>query len=157
MNGSETERNDRLDSWKAIATYLRRDVRTVQLWEKAQRLPIYRQRHASLPSVFAFKSELDRWRNDRTSKPRPSRPISHSLLWALAIAISCTTALLSTWWIWGRHGFTDKHQTALDHRSLDPETQEQCLRARHFLAMRDADGMREALRCFLLAVRRDPQ
>ena len=29
MNGSEARRDDRLDSWKAIASYLGRDVRTV--------------------------------------------------------------------------------------------------------------------------------
>ena len=40
-------RGDRLDSWKAIATYLKRDVRTVQRWERKEGLPVHRHLHAS--------------------------------------------------------------------------------------------------------------
>src|SRR5437762_11309590 len=54
--------SDRLDSWKEIATYLRREVRTVQLWEKREGLPVHRHFHKSLGSVFALRSELDRWK-----------------------------------------------------------------------------------------------
>jgi hypothetical protein len=32
--------SDRLDSWKEIAVYLKRDVRTVQRWEKTEKLPV---------------------------------------------------------------------------------------------------------------------
>ena len=32
--------NDRLDSWKEIATYLKKEVRTVQRWEKSAGLPV---------------------------------------------------------------------------------------------------------------------
>src|SRR5687768_12803255 len=35
----------RLDGWKAIAAYLGRTVRTVQRWEREQRLPVCRLRH----------------------------------------------------------------------------------------------------------------
>src|SRR5205814_4248172 len=52
---------DRLDSWKEIANYLRRDVRTVQRWEKKEGLPVYRHQHDKLGSVYAFKAELDTW------------------------------------------------------------------------------------------------
>jgi hypothetical protein len=31
--------SDRLDSWKEIAAYLRRDVTTVQRWEKREGMP----------------------------------------------------------------------------------------------------------------------
>jgi TolB-like protein len=53
---------DRLDSWKAIANYLGREVRTVQLWEKREGLPVHRHFHRKLGSLFAFRSELDAWR-----------------------------------------------------------------------------------------------
>ena len=33
---------DRLDSWKEIANYLQRTVRTVQRWEQTRGLPVYR-------------------------------------------------------------------------------------------------------------------
>src|SRR5690348_8470084 len=114
MKGSEAMGSDRLDSWKAIADYLGRNVRTVQLWEKAEGLPIHRQHHASLPSVFAFKSELDRWRNNRTRKPKPFRHISHSLIWAITSALFCATVLLSAWSIWARHSFVHKNRAGLD-------------------------------------------
>src|SRR5579859_5774826 len=52
---------DRLDSWKEIAVYLRRDVRTVQRWEKREGLPVYRHQHEKLGSVFAYRSELAAW------------------------------------------------------------------------------------------------
>jgi TolB-like protein/tetratricopeptide (TPR) repeat protein len=54
-------RHDRLDSWKEIAKHLGREVRTVQLWEKREGLPVHRHFHRSLSSVFAFRSEVDAW------------------------------------------------------------------------------------------------
>ena len=67
---------DRLESWKEIAAYLGREVRTVQGWEKNEALPIHRHQHAKQGSVYAFKSELDAWRElpedgrRRTPAPR---------------------------------------------------------------------------------------
>lgn len=52
---------DRLDSWKEIAAFLRRDVRTVQRWEKKEGLPVYRHQHEKLGSVYAFRAELTEW------------------------------------------------------------------------------------------------
>lgn len=48
----------RLDSWKEIAEYLRRDVRTAMRWE-SQGLPLHRV--AGGRSVFAFTNEIDAW------------------------------------------------------------------------------------------------
>ena len=56
---------DRLDSWKEIAVYLRRDVRTVQRWEKKEGLPVYRHQHDKLGSVFAYQTELAAWFKSR--------------------------------------------------------------------------------------------
>ena len=36
---------ERLDSWKEIAAYLKRDVTTVQRWEKREGMPVHRHRH----------------------------------------------------------------------------------------------------------------
>ena len=52
---------ERLDSWKEIAVYLRRDVRTVQRWEKKEGLPVHRHQHDKLGSVYAFPAELTQW------------------------------------------------------------------------------------------------
>jgi hypothetical protein len=65
-NAPARSREGRLDSWKEIAHYLGRDVRTVQRWEKSERLPVHRHIHRKNGSVYAFKSELDVWRDSRT-------------------------------------------------------------------------------------------
>jgi TolB-like protein/Tfp pilus assembly protein PilF len=56
---------DRLESWKEIAAHFGREVRTVQGWEKNEGLPIHRHQHARQGSVYAFRSELDAWREAR--------------------------------------------------------------------------------------------
>src|ERR1041385_3218904 len=56
---------DRLDSWKEIASFLRRDVRTVQRWEKKEGLPVYRHLHDKLGSIYAYRNELTDWFNAR--------------------------------------------------------------------------------------------
>lgn len=57
--------DDRIESWKAISAYLKRDVTTVQRWEKREGMPVHRHVHDKLGSVYAFKSELDDWMNRR--------------------------------------------------------------------------------------------
>jgi hypothetical protein len=51
----------RLNSWKEIAAFLQKDVRTVQRWEKNERLPVHRKPHDKLASVYAYEAELDAW------------------------------------------------------------------------------------------------
>jgi Tol biopolymer transport system component len=55
----------RLESWKAIAAYLNRDVRTVKRWETAEGLPVHRHRHLARSSVYAYPGELETWRASR--------------------------------------------------------------------------------------------
>src|SRR5579859_4603903 len=52
---------ERLDSWKEVASFFRREVRTVQLWEKSEGLPVRRQHHKKLGSVYAYRRELEAW------------------------------------------------------------------------------------------------
>jgi hypothetical protein len=56
----------RLESWKEIATYLNRGVRTVQRWEQTEALPVHRHRHDKRGTVYAFRHEIDAWRENRT-------------------------------------------------------------------------------------------
>ncbi len=53
----------RLDSWKEIATYLKRDESTVRRWEK-EGLPVHRRAHKRKASVYAYESEIGAWWND---------------------------------------------------------------------------------------------
>ena len=57
---SET-RGERLESWKKIAAYLRRDVRTVQRWEQSNGLPVHRHQRAQRAIPYAYAKELDAW------------------------------------------------------------------------------------------------
>ncbi len=54
-----------LDSWKEIATHVKRDVSTVQRWEKREGMPVHRHVHDKRGSVYAFSSELDAWLQSR--------------------------------------------------------------------------------------------
>ncbi len=57
---------DKLDSWKEIASYLDRHVSTVQRWENEGGLPVHHLVHNKRGSVYAFRSEIDAWRKSRT-------------------------------------------------------------------------------------------
>jgi TolB-like protein/tetratricopeptide (TPR) repeat protein len=56
---------NRLDSWKEIAAYLKRDVTTVQRWEKREGMPVHRHVHDRIGSVYAFTLELNAWQQSR--------------------------------------------------------------------------------------------
>ncbi len=60
---------DRLDSWKEIAAYLKRDVTTVQRWEKREGMPVHRHLHDRMGSVYASRAELDAWTRRRNLPP----------------------------------------------------------------------------------------
>ncbi len=58
----------RLDSWKEIATYVKRDITTVQRWEKREGMPVHRHLHDKRGSVYAYSSELDAWLQSRKQR-----------------------------------------------------------------------------------------
>ena len=60
----------RLDSWKEIATYLRRGERTVKRWETDRGLPIHRVPGGGRGSVYAYTAELTEWLK---SSPAPEK------------------------------------------------------------------------------------
>src|SRR5262245_20506679 len=55
------DRGARLDSWKEIAAYVKRDVRTLQRWEKTAGLPVRRMQKPGLRAVYAYTADLDHW------------------------------------------------------------------------------------------------
>lgn len=50
-----------LNSWKEIASYLDRGVRTVQRWERELRLPVHRIGKGKRSPVYALVPELNFW------------------------------------------------------------------------------------------------
>ncbi len=109
--GGDPNRNgpaDRLDSWKRIAAYLKRDVSTVQRWERREGMPVHRHVHDKLGSVFAFRSELDEWWQSRSSRlaaadpPPPetehrqaSTPASNARRLAASVALAAVVAAVA--------------------------------------------------------------
>src|SRR6266849_1624442 len=66
----------RLDSWKDIAHYLNRSVRTVQRWEMLEAMPVHRHCHGTGGAVYAYKQEVDAWRSSRSQEKQPTLQIS---------------------------------------------------------------------------------
>jgi TolB-like protein len=95
-----SEGDHRLESWKEIAAYLGREVRTVQLWEKSEGLPIHRLQHARQGSVYAFKAELDAWRDARKNSPAPPLKATPKprIIWAAAVVVFAISIGAFTFW-----------------------------------------------------------
>lgn len=104
---SPTESNpppsdDRLGSWKAIAAYVKRDVTTVQRWERREGMPVHRHLHDKRGSVYAFRSELDAWLRGRTFRDEPeSSTIARSRWGMLTVALAALAVAGATiaWWM----------------------------------------------------------
>src|SRR5260370_15638201 len=76
----------RLDSWKEIAAYLKRDERTVRRWQR-EGLPVHRHMHKKHASIYAHKAEIDVWSNNARQRLEPAEPTPASKpfrLWLLA-------------------------------------------------------------------------
>jgi len=78
---------DRLESWKQIAAYLKRGVRTVRRWEHDEGLPVHRHVHRVLGSVYAYRTEIDAWELGRGSRnvARVARVARSTALPAIAV------------------------------------------------------------------------
>ncbi|HEY7288153.1 MAG TPA: hypothetical protein VH497_22050 [Vicinamibacterales bacterium] len=63
--GPEESLEDRLDSWKEIAAFLGRGIRTVQRWEREEGMPVHRLAHEKRGSVYARRAELGAWWESR--------------------------------------------------------------------------------------------
>jgi Tol biopolymer transport system component len=92
---------ERLDSWKEIARYLNRSVRTLYRWEKEEGLPVHRHLHKELGSVFAYKAELDAWlkaRSPDTDLPAEAEAAAppRRSLFAVAAALAAAAVLIGS-------------------------------------------------------------
>lgn len=69
-----------LSSWKEIASYLGRSVRTVQRWEKELGLPVRRPSSRESSSVVAFPEQIDLWLKSIGAGMRGKTPdLPHSI------------------------------------------------------------------------------
>lgn len=107
-------RGTRLDSWKEIASHLRRDVRTVQRWQQRAGLPVHRHVDSKQRGVFAYTAELDAWasqsRLEAGTEPvardelpgAATAPRRMTLTRGLVAAAFCAVAGLAAWSLWFR-------------------------------------------------------
>ncbi|HEY5328922.1 MAG TPA: hypothetical protein VIJ79_03480 [Acidobacteriaceae bacterium] len=121
----EQDGNARLDSWKTIAAYLGRDVRTVIRWEQTRGLPIRRMPGDSRSGVYAFKSEIDGWLKGQSALPtteqdeNPTETIaavanphksSRTFPRGMAVAAISLLAVLALGWVGYRYAHREAPQ-----------------------------------------------
>lgn len=89
-----------LDSWKAIAAYLNRDVSTVQRWEHGRGLPVHRLPGGKKGGVYALGPELDAWRRNGHGEERSGNRRGR-LGWVVGIGVvGLGLGASLTWMIW---------------------------------------------------------
>jgi Tol biopolymer transport system component len=91
--------DDRLDSWKEIATYLGRGVRTVQRWEREEGLPVHRLAHEKRGNVYARREELAAWweRRSRTLAAQPDAADAGSAPGLPRLERATLTSAMTAW------------------------------------------------------------
>jgi Tol biopolymer transport system component len=81
-----------LESWKEIAAYLKRDVRTAKRWETGEGLPVRRHMHQTRASVYAYPSELAVWVASRQPSLEPGNA-GRAIRWQPLIGLAASLAL----------------------------------------------------------------
>ncbi len=89
--------DERLESWKEIAAYLKRDESTVRRWERSEGLPVHRHQHQARSSVYAFPAELDAWREARRPPGAGSTADRPSTVGTIAAALAVVVLTGSGW------------------------------------------------------------
>jgi len=94
--GSDGSLESRLDSWKEIAAYLGRGIRTVQRWEREEGLPVHRLAHEKRGSIYARREELAAWwESRRLTLAAPSTSAVDAPVAPRLERVTWTTALTS--------------------------------------------------------------
>ena len=170
--GAEDDR--RLDSWKEIAAFFRRDPRTVKRWEKERALPVHRIPGKGRSGVYAYAHELRRWLEHnaldadppRIPEPAPVAPASPpasssvetspqpwrpGILLVLLILVLGTAGLL---WV---AGASPRPSGARSLHGAGPEIARAYLECRYAWSKRTAERLQEAVDCFTHLIERDPR
>lgn len=110
LPGQHAESEDRLNSWKEIAAYLKCSDRTVRRWEE-EGLPVHRHPHRAKPAIYAYKTEIDAWWRDgherlkqiKDLRQRPTASVLRRRGTGLVAGTVLAAALVAIlWWnVWG--------------------------------------------------------
>jgi hypothetical protein len=116
-------KGDLLNSWKEIAQFLRKDVKTCQRWEKDRGLPIHRLDGSVKSRVFAYPEELTAWlqKNDIVSagngarSQSPKKPVRIRQIVMGLLALAALLAVL-------HFGFFAPRSSKADSGPVSPES-----------------------------------
>lgn len=89
--------NARLDSWKAIASYFGRGLRTVQRWHVDYAMPVHHLGGAK-GSVYAYTEDLDKWLAEDMGGPRTSKGTEYPEIEARKLRSCELTACADRMW-----------------------------------------------------------
>jgi len=107
--GESNEGRPLLESWKEISSYLKRSVKTCQLWEVKLGLPVHRLDGTPSARVFARPEELDAWLAEKLShiRKRPDQAAKSKngagkslRIAAGVLAFTAVAAVPARLWIW---------------------------------------------------------
>lgn len=153
----------KLDSWKEIASYLGREVRTVQRWEKTNGLPVRRLYHEQRGSVYAFTEELDRWVASRepgilaspgVDQPAPGPLRIRAGFGAVAICAAALAVVLIAQRVASQPQAAASRSAAMI--AMSP-AREAYLRGLYFLQLQTREGLDKSIAEFTSALGADPK
>jgi tetratricopeptide (TPR) repeat protein len=163
--GVEDER--RLDSWKEIAAFFRRDPRTVKRWERERGLPVHRLPGDRRSGVFAYARELQRWLEHQPLDEQPhangADPGSSTGAngspgrWRPWVLVALPILVLAGAGVFWRSGTTRRPDVVRSGPEVDPEVMQAYLGCRYAWSKRSAERLHEALDCFTRLVERAPR
>jgi len=163
-NPSGNTSGKRLDSWKEIAHFFNKDVRTVRRWEKERNLPVHRAQGKPGRSVYAFEGELGDWLNSPSFKleqiaasagTTPSRWVRILQIVGAAFLISSFVGVM--WFTRSRTTTVSAPGKGLSNGgSSNPEAVDLYLKGRFEWSKRSPESLDKAVDFFTQAIIRDP-
>lgn len=145
---------ERLDGWKAIASFLNRDERTVRRWEATRGLPVHRIPGGERPRIWADPQELRAWlsRGGADEEPTPPAPPKRRLGRVHTIALALALPVAGLAW----YGAAREAPVPAPYVE-DAQSRELYLRALFLWNGRTPEGIAEATRLFTQLAQRHPQ
>lgn len=161
----------RLDSWKEIAIFFGKGVRTVKRWETERELPIHRTPGKPGGSVYAFTDELSAWLHSPTfsaqegasqSEEPPALRTAASHPYARALATAAALIVLVGFGaIWSVHtrisASSESGNGSSGRGSSNAEAVDLYLKGRYQWSKRSPETLNRAVDYFTQAIVRDPK
>jgi tetratricopeptide (TPR) repeat protein len=155
LRNGEKGAEQRLKSWKQIASFFGSDERTVKRWEATRGLPVRRIPGGAKPTVYAEVAELELWLKSAEPPPPvpPTRPASRRT-WAFGTAAAVALVVA------GGAGLSLRDRAAIAspaHHQPSQPVADLYFAGRYNFEHRSPESLNRAVQLFGEAIRRDPQ